>query len=194
MVLLRMASACTGPTLEIGEFSEETEGEITEKEAWGRLFPVGRVFMAFGEYDIYLVCIHGNHVCDFCVLKQQGVILSQPLSIPRSYTGHITIQVCIKVIQYKFVFYNESLHVVDYKISSIISCHREHNTLYSTTTTTTNNNNNVSPMHACSDNLMLDSIIGLIIVTLSLLAFISLVWLLWLAQDQQLAQQQQCQL
>ena len=55
-VLLRMASACTGPTLEIGEFSEETEGEITEKEAWGRLFPVGRGFMAFGEYDIYIVC------------------------------------------------------------------------------------------------------------------------------------------
>ena len=58
-----------------------------------------------------------------------------------------------------------------------------------------------SPSLSSRDNLILDSIVGLIIVALSLLAFISLVWFKdqlttggggpqWLARDQQLAHQQ----
>ena len=51
----KMANA--GPTLEIGECSEEVdggerEGEEEEVRAWGRLFPVGTGFTALGKLEI----------------------------------------------------------------------------------------------------------------------------------------------
>ena len=67
------------PTLDMvdGPFEDEEESEEERPEVWGRLFPLGKGFVAQGALQVKLWGAFCAHACRSCV----GVALKSPLSL-----------------------------------------------------------------------------------------------------------------